>query len=204
MEGEDYAFAWESYLACLRDGEEERYFLYMEGTAENDYRTIYVYDLNGEQIRQSGELSGSGFHHDWNEEIGEYGVLFTEVFNDPSTIILDTKLDVLGTMSGRKRYQIDSKDGLMDSQQEYYDLPEDFMPLVSKIPLELLVLPEQTREEFPAGTKFYFLRTDGESYVDVRLEDGRECRITFEMREWERLINGVSEWDCFEELYYAG
>ena len=60
------------------------------------------------------------------------------------------------------------------------------------------------KEELPAGTEFYFIRTDGASYVDARLTDGRECRIMVEFEDYTQTINGVDQWECFDNLLYAG
>ena len=77
-------------------------------------------------------------------------------------------------------------------------------PIVSAIDLEVIMLPEKKTEVLPAGTNFYYLRTDGESYAELELEDGRECRIEIVQRDWEPCINGIPEWDCFLDLMYAG
>jgi hypothetical protein len=93
-----------------------------------------------------------------------------------------------------------------EAEHDYYDLSGNPRRLVSKLPLEVEMLSEGTREELSAGTMFRMLRTDGETYMDMALEDGRECRITLSRDDdtWSWLINGVSEWDCFEDLFYAG
>ena len=59
-------------------------------------------------------------------------------------------------------------------------------------------------ETLPAGTEFSFLRTDNVSYVVMELADGRECRIDIVEIDWTPTINGVPEWECFENLMYAG
>ena len=68
----------------------------------------------------------------------------------------------------------------------------------------MIILPENKVETVPAGTEFSFLRTDNESYVDLKMEDGRECRIEFEEIDYTSCSNGVPEWECFENLMYAG
>ena len=39
------------------------------------------------------------------------------------------------------------------------------------IPLEVTILSEDTKEEIPQGTRFYYLRTDGKSYVDINADE---------------------------------
>jgi hypothetical protein len=66
------------------------------------------------------------------------------------------------------------------------------------------LLPQKTVETVPAGTEFFFLRTDNESWVDLVMADGQECRIVLETADWPSTINGISEVECFENLMYAG
>ena len=113
-------------------------------------------------------------------------------------------MEILGTWSGRRMYSVHPEDGMPKPSEDYYYLSHTSYPIVSLIPLEVMMLPGETKVELPAGTKFYFLRTDGKSYVDARLEDGRECRIYVEFNGWEQSINGIDQWECFENLPYAG
>ena len=84
-----------------------------------------------------------------------------------------------------------------------YEIDSGFIA-VSRIPLEVTMLPDMQTEELPAGTSFKFVRTDGYGYVDACLDDGRECRISVKYEGWLQLINGLDQWECFEELPYAG
>jgi hypothetical protein len=86
---------------------------------------------------------------------------------------------------------------------EEYGFVGELEPIVSTVPLEVTVLPD-SKETLPAGTEFFFLRTDNESYVVLELADGRECRIDIVEIDWIPTINGVPEWECFEDLMYAG
>jgi len=201
---ECYGFTMKPLLVCLGEPGQERYFLYIEAAAENDYTTMYVYDLNGEEITLTGELSGAGFTGAWDEDVGEYGTWYEFVLNDPSEFVLGTTIQMLGTWTGRRPYTTNPKDGTIQPQTEYYMLPEDGSPIVSAMDLEVTMLPSQKQETLPAGTSFYFLRTDGETYAELALEDGRECRIEIVDEDYTPTINGVPEWDCFANLMYAG
>ena len=85
-----------------------------------------------------------------------------------------------------------------------YTLREDLDPIISSISLPVILLPQNSKEIIPAGTEFRFLRTDNETYVDLAMADGQECRIVIEEIDWTPTINGVPEWECFENLIYAG
>ena len=78
-------------------------------------------------------------------------------------------------------------------------------PLISKIPLEVTMVGDNTKGTVPAGTEFTFLRSDGDTYAEFRLPDGRECRVTRDNGEtWPYTVNGVTEEECFDGLGYAG
>ena len=109
---------------------------------------------------------------------------------------------MLGTMVGTDTYEL--LDGKLDKDNIYYTLPETMQPLVSKVPLEVYVPEAEETEEVPAGTEFHFLRTDNESYVDMKMDDGRDCRVHVEFDGWERTVNGISEYDAFDGILYAG
>lgn len=181
-------------------------YIYLEGMSENDYRTLSVYDLNDDEIRLVGRVEASGFHSVWHEEDGTWGTSYTEVFTTPGHFVLDTRLDMLGTMTGTKTYHVNEESGMPEAESPFYTLPEEHPPLTTLVPVEVELLPGGQRETLPAGTQLWFLRTDGAHYVDMKPADSRECRIAVETgpEGWERYINGVPEWDCFEGLLYAG
>lgn len=201
---ECYGFAMKPFLVCLGGPGAERYFLYVEATAENDYTTLYIYDLNGEKITLNSEVSGAGFPGVWDESIGEYGIWYEEYFNDPHEFTLGHRIDRLGTWTAYKTYRTFPADGALDPQTDYYTLPEDAQPLISAVDLEVFLLPEGKLELIPAGSEFYFRRTDEDTYVVLELEDGRECRMEVQRDGWDALINGMPEYECFKNLMYAG
>ena len=198
---EFYAYYLDAYLVTP---DNENFYLYIDSSSDNDYRAIHVYELKAGQPILRTVLWGHGMDGQWIEkyEFGE--TYFVRHFNDPSSYTLFTRADMLSTISGTRSYHTDPKTGLPQTDAEYYTLSSGMPPLVSLIPLKVKMLPDEAAETLPAGTKFYFLRTDNETYVDMALEDGRECRIYVVRRDWEWIVDGHSEYDCFENLMYAG
>ena len=126
---------------------------------------------------------------------------------DPDSFRLYTRLDVLGTYYGMKMYHV-GEDGLPVSDDEAYVIDGSSM-LTSTKDLKVVVLGEngsETEATIPAGTGYTIFRTDGTSYADAHLNDGRDCRIQIKegSRGWGWDIDGVSEEECFERLPYAG
>jgi len=177
--------------------------LIAEGSAENDYCSMYIYSLSGSAPNLTAALSNNSFLSHWQPEAGNDGVYYTEILNDPTGFTLGSKCDLLGTKTAYRSYRF-APGGALIPLADAYDLKKDLDPIVSTAALDVTLLPQNTVETVPAGTAFRFLRTDNESYVDLVMPDGQECRIVIEYLDWTPSINGVPEWDCFENLMYAG
>lgn len=187
------AYSSEGYLLHLEDG---RTYLYLEHLDNNDYRYINMFRLD------QGVLSYVG-----SEGMGWYGVQIL----DPDSFILSTRLDILGTYSGRKIYHV-GEDGHPETDDSAYQLngeAAERTPMISTRELTVKIIHEdgsQAEETLPSGTSFILFQTDGSSYVDAYLSDGRICRISVEPGSagWGWDIDGVSEEECFEQVPYAG
>ena len=164
----------------------------------------FVYDMTGEEPRCIALLEGTGYSGVWDDQYILGPNWFTSVFNDPSHFLLARNLNILGTMSGTRVFHMDPETGLPIAEQDYYDLPQERDPLVTKLPITVKQLPGGKDMEIPAGTQLWFLRTNGEDYVDMILKDGRQCRIYVTYRDWQAYVNGRPEEECFEGIMYAG
>ncbi len=198
---EVYAYEYKAYLVTVED----KYYLFVEATNDNDYQILYIFDLSEEFITDPIVQMNAGFARvGLNTEGDVYGY-GEEIFNNPAEIRLSSRIDVFGTMRGTRSYSFDAKSGTLVPQTDYYTLNESMSPLVSKIPLEVTMVGDKTKVTVPAGTEFTFLRSDGDTYVEFRLPDGRECRVTRDNGEaWPYTVNGVPEEECFDGIGYAG
>lgn len=183
------AYSSEGYVLHTSDG---RTYLYLQHLDDNDYRYVNVFRLD------QGRPSYEGY-----EGMAWYN---TQIL-DPDSFMLYTRLDVLGTYYGMKRYHVDEA-GLPASDDEAYVINESSM-LQSTRDLEVTILEKngsETEATVPSGTGYTIFRTDGASYADAHLNDGRDCRIQIKegSRGWGWDIDGVSEEECFEWLPYAG
>ena len=183
------AYSSEGYVLHTSDG---RTYLYLQHLDDNDYRYVNVFRLD------QGRPSYVGY-----EGMAWYN---TQIL-DPDSFMLYTRLDVLGTYYGMKRYHVDEA-GLPASDDEAYVINESSM-LQSTRDLAVTILEEngsETEATVPSGTGYTIFRTDGASYADAHLNDGRDCRIQIKegSRGWGWDIDGVSEEECFERLPYAG
>lgn len=187
------------YLVCV-DG---AFYLMAEGSSDNDYCTMYIYSLSNGVPNLTAELSGTGFVSHWYPEAGYDGIYYTEILNDPQEIQLGSKCNLLGTKTAYRSYNF-APGGALTPLTEDYELSGEYLSITSSIPLDVTLLPQNTVETVPAGTEFFFLRTDNETWVDLVMTDGQECRIVLETADWSYTINGIPEWECFDNLMYAG
>ena len=206
LNGVDYpeetwvAFDMTPYLVCTG----ERFWLYVEARIENDYRIVYIYDLNGDAPELVSEFSGAGFAGRWDESAGVDGIYYYDVLTNPADFALGSICHLLGTKTAVRDYSVNPEDGTLVPVTEEYRFNEGQVAIVSAVPLDVTILPGNKSETLPAGTEFVCLRTDNESWVDLRLTDGRECRIEIVEVDYTPTINGIPEWDCFVDLMYAG
>ena len=175
------------WLARLGSGEDQITYLYLDAMMENSYHVLSAYELTPDQLIGVGELSGSNF---------------AGMFTDPSEFVLHTRTEMLSTQTGSGIYHIDPVSG-MPAGEGYYDLIGELV-LTSLVPLEVTVLPDEKKEEIPAGMEFTLLRTDNRTFVDARMADGRECRIFVDRSDWPVTIDGIPREDCFNGMFFAG
>lgn len=188
------------YLVFVESGA----YLYVEARGENDFRTMHIYDLSGGLPVPVSEFPGAGFIGHWDEQAGTSGVYYYDVFTNPGTFTLGSVCHLLGTKTAVRTYRVNGADGTLIPLEEDYGFAGEPAPIVSALPLDVVILPGEEVETLPAGTEFSFLRTDNEGWVTLELEDGRTCRIEIVEIDWTPTIGGVPEWECFKDLMYAG
>ena len=174
-------------------------YLYTEIQSENDWRTMEVFDLKGEEIRHVGTSNDSP--HD-------------ALLNDPDGFYLTRRVDALGTYDAYRKFHV-GESGMPVAENDVYtkvnvcDSKEDEAVLVStrELPVTMMEADGSEKEEkLPVGTKYYVRATDLENFVDMELSDGRRCRLAVKKSDkgWGFEIDGVYEEDCFEFIPYAG
>ena len=190
---EMYGAFEQAYLFQKADG---RAWVYAECMGDNDWRTVYVFDLNQDTPVFAGETT---------DYIGEHLV------DDPEDFVLYSHMEALGTYMGFRHYHVGDS-GMPEALDETYTIVNydrgwGEYAITSKIELPVLMHgegTEKTQETLPAGTKFYLRRTDSGTFVEMELEDGRRCDILLEEDGYFSKINGIKEEECFDGLRYAG
>lgn len=192
-ESEAYGSCRDAYLMHTEDG---RTYLYLEFAGDNDYRTVTVFDLNGKTPLYVGETANCFLDH---------------LVSDPEDFSLYTHMNVLGTYTGRRRYHV-GEDGMPVEKDGVYTVGAEWgrgYELTAKIPVPVWVSQgetgeEKVREMLPAGSRMTVRRTDGKTFVEMELEDGRRCDVQIEKGDYLSTIEGVGEEEYFDGLHYAG
>lgn len=162
-------------------------FLYIERNMENDYRVVDVYELKKDAIVTAGSFVGA-----------------LDSFTNPDEFVFWRRIDMLGTLSGSMTCGV-GEDGMPVHLRDNYEIYGG--SVVSTIELEVETLDENGNvtgtTTYPAGTEFFFDRTDAETYMDMTLSDGSRCRMKV-TAGWPQMVNGMPAEECFEALLYAG
>lgn len=124
-------------------------------------------------------------------------------------VVVSGNVYVLGTYCGVRAYSFE--EGSFQPIEERFVFDNDKNSQYRKGPVLKSSLKVQIEEngsmvqkELEAGTAIYPVDTDGETIVGFELEDGTYGEITFERKDGTIYIDGVSEYDLFNELPYAG
>ena len=195
--------SYETTPVLVHMGEGEDY-LYLEGVSENDYPFLEIYALSGDRppVLLHDTIWGTGLHRDlWTEPFP------TTLLTDPDAFLLDTRMDLLSTYNAYRSYSI-AADGSLVPAEQWYTIDAD-ITLTSLVALQADVLGAdrsvtETEVLLPAGTQCTLLRTDGSSWVEVQLDDGRECRLEVSNEQWPQLVDGKPADQCFDGMLFAG
>lgn len=200
-EEEFFAFDTDCYLVTPNA---ENFYLYLVAAGLNGFHLLYVFALDGGMPRCIATLREEGFSGEYAaSDNGELWVF--PVFNDPSCFVLSSRVEVLGTFTGKRVCYTDPNTGIPTSTTAYYEIPKElYEAMITKIDLELVSLPDMNTVTVPAGTALYPVRSDNAGYLDVVTEDGQEYHIAVKLEDYTFTVNGIPEQDCFEVLYYAG
>jgi len=195
----NYGYDFKVYLVHIND----KNYIYSQTTSDGDYNMFQVVDINDGKMAQIEQLSNTGFYNEYIEEGFENGTVYTLVFNNTDYLKLNTKFDILGTHGAVAEYRVDEKSGKPVMTDEAYTFTYGH-DVKSAIPLEAELLPKMEKREIPSGTMLTPYQTDGKTFVDLKTEDEKIIRLKVDTSGWPRLVNGIPEEECFEELLYAG
>ena len=184
--------------------ENEKNYIYLQRTYDNDYQEITIYDVNENSIKQLDVIS-SGFHYNRkNVENHEVAQAFPY---DPGNFTLDTRTEVLSTLSGSAEYFADDH-GIPSPKKDWYlfeggnqrtfTLLEDVkaQPVDSSAKSESITLKK--------GTKVVYAGTDNKTTAYLALDDGTLATVKVDASSWPKTIDGVDIQKLFDGIIFAG
>ncbi|MBE7024427.1 MAG: hypothetical protein E7408_00025 [Ruminococcaceae bacterium] len=162
-----------------------------------------TWDINGDIPKMTQELSSTEVDYVYIEEGFEEGTTYKQAFNNPAILRLETRFQLLGTRGATATYKLSETDGKPEMTDEAYtfNYGHDVKTIV---PLDAELLPDKEKTELPYGTSLTPYQTDGKTYVDLKTDSGQVVRLSIDVSDWPRTVNGIPENECFEQLSYAG
>ena len=192
-----------SHYIRLSDG---RQYVYVNVVIAEEYNEYFVFEIDGGAVKavDSTTLDNASGIFGQNGRTYSYAILA-----DPENMQLEQMFWILSTFYGVRSYHVGA-DGMPESDEPYrINSVVEKNTIVSTTDLVCDIVDEDgnvlsTGETIGSGASFYLLATDGESYVDARISDGRIVRINITSTEHPCYVDGVPADECFEELFYVG
>ena len=182
-----YAYGADVYL--IRTAMSGTAWLYADTLSDNDYHATAVYGVRPGLAWAAGEFSGG----------------FSAAPTDPECMRMYTRFSLLSTLNAERDYRV-GLGGFPEPVGSFYAIDSSLVLTAKRAVEGWAIGPygELGGETLtiPAGTKVTLVRTDGASATDLRLPDGRVCRVF--VSDWPREIDGVAIWDCFDGVIFAG
>lgn len=173
-----------AYLIRRADG--KSFLIISADYASDDYVT-FVYDITNSGLQKCDELNGAKI-------IGTVNL---------DNIVLSMHLDVLGTYSGQMLYTIESDGTLTQSEDVFSGFGSAFeMTVTKKLPVTI----DNNATTLPIGSVLTITGTNNIDTVYFITNDGKEGYINYTLNEedWIHYIDGISEFEYFEMIPYAG
>lgn len=182
---EQYYYDLNTYFVKAGD----KNYLYVQHTAESDFQSVSVFEITEKSVEYMGYFSNT-----------------VNNFTNSENFKVSKRMDLLSTYFVVTDCTI-GEDGLpVETGSVYSILGELVLTSTVVIPAELVDekgnLLGKTFD-FPVGTEFQLVTTDGETYVDVLADDGQRCRF-YTTEGWPVTVNELNAETSFEMLYYAG
>lgn len=191
---------------------DDKSFLYIDVTTENDYRTTYAVSLGdggAKLIEQyNGYITGKVPDADYEAEWASY---WSVAYTSPDNLYFGDRMQMLSTYDGVAKASIDSNGKLNVDDYYYANVFGDYGKLTvkdtikgcSQIDPDTL---EQTKKDvsIPAGTILAIYGTNGKDFVDLTSESGEIYRIRVDYSDWPQKVNDRDIEELFDGLMFAG
>jgi len=179
-----------------------RNFLFINAHNAGGYGFISVYRLERSGISLVGmlydtSLQAAGF----TPECAGIPLL-----TKPEKLLLGTKIELMGKLTGIKDYSFGSS-GMPESPDEYYRVYANTTLTAEKDFATAAIDMHSgrglnTAAQIKAGTRLFFHRSDGRSFVDMITEDGVCCRMYVSGKGQAQTVNAMPVTELFTGVVY--
>lgn len=180
-------------------------YIYVLAPTYNDYNNLIIFDVSKGKLDKICADVYASFIFDYTGDDPAYKEY---LFYDPECIRLANKMDIIASFSGFKSYHV-GPDGKPVSDDTYYTIKgtAGWEPITCVKDFEATFIDDsgnETKDTIKSGETFKLLRTDGKTWLDAEISDGRTVRLEIEGSGMEVKVNGQSGQELFKELMYAG
>ena len=188
-----------SYYVNTADGRE---YIYVSVLSYNDYTELMVFDISDDDIKLVGQDT---FHYVYVDSDTDFaGEL---VWADPDRMCFGQVGNMLGTYTCYANYSVGA-DGMPVLADEEYTVSwcSEDISLAKELTVPIIDNDgnEQSKETLPVGTHITAVKTDNNTYMDCKLDDGRMIRLNYSNSDYPAEIDGIKVDELFEGLTYAG
>ena len=177
-----------------------RNYLFINGENLSEYGYINVY-----RIDRTGATFVGGMYDTSLHAAGFSGYCEGRtVLTNPESFVMGTLCKLLCPQAGIKTYSI-GVDGMPISLDSCYLLSSSEI-LTSKNELATVSVDpvtgngSQSAVKIPGKTQFYFWRTDGSSFIDMKTGIGTCCRLFITTKNKTQYVNGIHAEELFDGI----
>ena len=186
----------------VKNGKNKVFWLFT--MSDNDYEICYTYEMRkNHPFLLDFENLGINYDYNYSENFSEniYGPT-----NNPTNILLDSRMNALGTFTGTRRYRVGAN-GTPEPTENYYEINTDFEMTVTA-PFSGKKIDESGKSSgnfsVKPGDKFRVVRTDNRSWIDAKVNGKNLVRFDYDNSFYPNILDGKDESTLFDFLPYAG
>lgn len=188
------------YYVHTSDG---RNLLYVLAPSYDDYVDMAFFDISDGSLNYLGGACKASFYINDLDDMS-----FTRfIVYDPDDMQFSDRFDVITSFVAFRSYHVGS-DGRPETDDEVYSIYHTggWEPVTAARSFEAECIDGDTPENITidAGETFEFAATDGKTYLDARISDGRMVRLYFKGMGNDLEVNGQDAQELFVNLMYAG
>jgi hypothetical protein len=194
----DIELGFEAYDVMTPEGRE---FLYVDTLDYGEIIDSCIFEITGGSLKAVGT-----FHHHPNQDGDNKDYWGEPAMTDPNEMIIGQERNVFGCLLTYGTYKV-GEDGIPELIGDYrIDSLPDGASALEDIEADIVdedgnVTGQTTVKE---GTVVYPYRTDADTYVDCKLEDGSLIRFTITFEDWSVWIGDKTVDELFDGLLYWG